>query len=99
MQKLREYLKAMKPSERSAFAERCGTTAGYLQKAMSKGQLIGEGLCLRIVAEAGGTLQPADIRADLDWAYLLRQARAPHPPTPPQPSPHRAAAPMEAAHG
>lgn len=70
MEKLLAYLNRLTPEDREAFAKRCETTAGYLRKACSVNQRLGEGLCLRIGAESGGEIKPEDLRPDVDWQYL-----------------------------
>lgn len=71
MDKLLAYLNSLSPAEQSAFAQRCNTTVGYLRKAGSTRQRLGEGLCLRIGVESAGAVQPADLRGDVDWSRLL----------------------------
>ncbi|WP_114968530.1 transcriptional regulator [Rhodoferax ferrireducens] len=70
MDKLLIYLNSLNHKDREAFAKRCGTTVGYLRKAISVNQRIGEVLCLRIGLESNGVIKPEDIRPDLDWEYL-----------------------------
>lgn len=75
MDKLLKYLNQLETAEQTAFAQRCGTTVGYLRKACSIKQQLSEGMCLRIFAESGGEVQPSDIRPGVDWDYL-REALA-----------------------
>lgn len=70
MENLIAYLNALSKAEQENFATRCGTTVGYLRKAASIGQKIGEGLCLRIAAESAGAVGPEDLRPEVDWQYL-----------------------------
>lgn len=70
MDKLLAYLNNLPTADREAFADRCGTTVGYLRKAASVGQKISEGLCLRVGIESHGAVQPNDLRPDVDWGYL-----------------------------
>lgn len=70
MEKLIAYLNSLAKSDQEDFAARCETTVGYLRKAASIGQKLGDGLCLRIAAESAGAVSPEDIRPDVDWAYL-----------------------------
>lgn len=70
MQKLKIYLNGMPPPQQAAFAQRCGTTIGYLRKAISTGQQIGEGICIAIERESGRQVLCEDVRPDVDWAYL-----------------------------
>nr|WP_254699914.1 YdaS family helix-turn-helix protein [Trinickia violacea] len=59
------------------FAERCGTTIGYLRKALSAGQRLGESLCINIDRESRGAVCCEDLRDDVDWAHL-RDTRPQH---------------------
>ena len=72
MDKLLTYLKSLNPEARDAFAKRCGTTVGYLRKACSIRQQLSEGLCLHIGGESRGSVQPEDLRPDIDWQYLRK---------------------------
>lgn len=72
MKKLTAYLSSLPAAERDAFVERCGTSVGYLRKAASIGQKLGDGLCLRIAAESKGAIRPEDLRDDVDWGYLRK---------------------------
>lgn len=76
MEKLQDYLNGMAPPSQIEFATRCGTTIGYLRKAISTRQRLSEGLCLRIRAESAGVVQPADLLPDVDWQYLLTDPSA-----------------------
>lgn len=76
MEKLRAYLNGLTPDDQSAFAQRCGTSIGYLRKAISKGQKLGESTVIAIDRESGGVVPCESLRPDVDWAYL-RGRRAP----------------------
>lgn len=67
---LKSYLKSLTPSEQTRFAKRCGTTLGYLRKAMSKRQNFGEALLVALDRESGGAVPCEKLRPDIDWAYL-----------------------------
>lgn len=71
MDKLRDFLNALPSGDQTAFAHRCGTTVGYLRKAISTRQRLGEGLCLRIGVESAGRVLPVDLLPDVDWQSLL----------------------------
>lgn len=75
MQKLLAYLNALPRAAQIDFASRCGTSVGYLRKAISTGQKIGESLCIRIERESSRAVRCEDIRPDVDWLYL-RQSEA-----------------------
>lgn len=71
MEKLRAYLNALSPDDQAAFARRCGTTIGYLRKALSKGSQLGEGLCIDLERESGAAIRVEDLRPEgVDWAYI-----------------------------
>lgn len=69
MDKLLAYLNSLSKDEQTAFAERCGTSVGYLRKAISKGQLLGASLCVAIEQDTKGAVTRKDIRPD-DWAQI-----------------------------
>lgn len=48
MKKLIEYLNAMPPHERQAFARQCGTTEGYMRKVASTGGFLNPVVCSAI---------------------------------------------------
>jgi DNA-binding transcriptional regulator YdaS (Cro superfamily) len=66
MKKLVLYLKGLPRHEQIAFAERCGTTVGYLRKACSTGGLLREKVCSLIEAHSTGAVTRVDLRPD-DW--------------------------------
>ena len=70
MDKLLAYLNGLPPEDQKAFAARCNTTVGYLRKACSVGQQLGDMLCLRIGIESAGAIQPEDLAPGVDWHYL-----------------------------
>lgn len=70
MKSLHAYLNKLPKEERQGFIQRCGTSEGYLRKAISLGTRIGENLCINIDRESGGAVRCEDLRPDVDWAYL-----------------------------
>lgn len=70
MNALLAYLKSLPMPEQASFAQRCGTTVGYLRKAISVGSALREGLCIRIERESGGAVRLEQLRPDVDWNYL-----------------------------
>jgi DNA-binding transcriptional regulator YdaS (Cro superfamily) len=96
MDKLIQFLNGLKPPEQIAFAERCGTTIGYLRKAASKKQKLGDGLCINIERETQRQVRCEDLRADIDWAYLRGTRIEKHLPAMPA---HGAGEPVQAAAG
>lgn len=82
MERLREFLNNMSPEEQAAFARRCGTSIGYLRKAISVGQTLGETLALNIERESAGSVPLCSIRQDLDETlavsgYVLQRRKKP----------------------
>lgn len=74
MKALTAYLNRMSRHEQEAFALRCETTVGYLRKAVSKGQLLGEKLCISIDRESKGEVPCEVLRNDVDWGYIRGSA-------------------------
>jgi DNA-binding transcriptional regulator YdaS (Cro superfamily) len=96
MHEILEYLRGLALEERTGFAERCGTSVGYLRKAVSAKQQLGIEMCIRLDRESGGALRCERLYPSLDWDYLravaLRGASGPHPQTPPALTPQAQAA-------
>lgn len=76
------YLNGLPKACRQAFVARCDTSEGYLRKAISKRQRLGESLCIAIDRESGGAVRCEDMRTDVDWAYLRNTASAAPGPAP-----------------
>lgn len=70
MDTLRTYLNSLSVPQQADFAKRCETTVGYLRKAISQGQRIGEKTTILIERESGGVVTCEELRPDVDWAYL-----------------------------
>lgn len=70
MKPITTYLATLAPEDRDPFAARCGTSIGYLRKATSTGQRIGESLCIALERESERAIRCEDLRPDVDWAYL-----------------------------
>jgi DNA-binding transcriptional regulator YdaS (Cro superfamily) len=70
MKNLQSYLNGLPTKEQIAYAGRCKTTVGYLRKAISKGQRLGEALVIKLDRESGGKVRCEELRPDVDWAYL-----------------------------
>ncbi len=66
MKKLLEYLNNKSPEERDIFAKACGTSDGYLRKAVYKNQVIGAELCVAIEKVSRGEVTRFDLRP-FDW--------------------------------
>lgn len=70
MDKLLAYLNSLPKTERVDLVMRCKTSEGYLRKAISKGQRLGESLCISLERESSRAVLCEDLRPDVDWAYL-----------------------------
>jgi DNA-binding transcriptional regulator YdaS (Cro superfamily) len=66
MDKLISYLNSLDKALRADFAERCGTSEGYMRKARSTNQKFRCELCVRIERESDGAVTRRDLRED--WA-------------------------------
>lgn len=65
MESLRQYLNSLPPSEQSAYAKRCGTTIGYLRKALSTKPNLDGALARRLDEESGGKVPRSELRPDV----------------------------------
>lgn len=53
------------------FVTACGTTEGYLRKAISLRQQLGTGLCIELERESGGAVLCEELcPTGVDWAYI-----------------------------
>ncbi len=75
MRELLDYLNKMTPERQRAFAQRCGTSVGYLRKAASMKQRLGAKLVIAVEKESNGTLRCEALRPDVDWAYLRQSCQ------------------------
>lgn len=75
MEALRKYLNDLTPEAQENFAVRCGTSIGYLRKAISAEQKIGEKIVIAIERESAGTVRVESVRPDVDWAFLRGTSR------------------------
>jgi len=75
METLRSYINSLKPEEQVAFADRAGTSIGFLRKAICVKQKLGEGICIRIEAATKGAVRAEDLRPDVPW-HVIRNSRA-----------------------
>lgn len=75
MDKLLAYLNALPVEGQESFAERCGTTVGYLRKVISTGQRLGESICINIERESKREITCESLRPDVDWAVLRGTAK------------------------
>ena len=70
MEALREYLNTLTPEEQSSFASACGTSIGYLRKAISIKQPLAEKTVIAIERESGRRVTCEQLRGDVDWAFI-----------------------------
>ena len=76
MEKLLAYLNSMSVAEQAAFAKACGTSIGYLRKAISKGQRLGLTLCVNIDRQSKRAVTCEDLLPDIDWKYICNPPKA-----------------------
>jgi hypothetical protein len=70
MEKLRIYLNSLPADRREAYAKACGTSVGYLRKAISLQQRFDGALCRLLDKNSGGVIRKQDLRPDI-WPELL----------------------------
>jgi DNA-binding transcriptional regulator YdaS (Cro superfamily) len=74
---LRTFLNSITRVEQEDFAFRCGTTVGYLRKAISTGERMRESLVIDMERESEGKVRCEPLRPDVDWAYLRGTSSSP----------------------
>lgn len=95
MDKLLKFLNGLNKDAREAFAIACGTSVGYLRKAVSSGQLLNATTCVRIEQESCGQIIREELHPD-DWQDIwpelatdtTRRATDPAPTTTGEPHEH-----------
>lgn len=70
MEKLRAYLKTLNTEQQIDFAARCGTTIGYLRKAMSKGAQFKTDLAINIERESDRAVTVEHLIPSADWEFI-----------------------------
>ncbi|KHO34830.1 antirepressor protein Cro [Enterobacter sp. FB] len=75
MEKLRTYLNSLSLEEQREFASRCGTSIGYLRKALSKNHELGAALCVLIEKFSNGTVTRKDLHPG-DWVSIWPELMA-----------------------
>lgn len=65
MESLRQYLKTLDPDQQAEYAKRCGTTIGYLRKALSTKPNLDGALVRRLDEESDGAVSRSDLRPDI----------------------------------
>lgn len=81
MNELRSYLNSLSLDEQRDFSCRCGTSVGYLRKAISKNQVLGAALsvlieihsAIRNAKVGGSTPLTGTSHANNNAAYLMRR--------------------------
>jgi len=73
MIELRHYLNSLGKEERDRYAKSCGTTVGYLRKAISSGTSRDGALALKLDENSGGKVKKQNIRPDI-WPELTGRA-------------------------
>lgn len=74
MENLRKYLNSLSQSERADYAARCGTTVGYLRKALSVKPEFSMKLAVALDRESGGQVPCETLLPEADWGYLQRKS-------------------------
>lgn len=73
MEKLRLFLRTMKPDEQQRFALDCGTTINYLRKKISdRSSKLGIKICIEIENHSHGEVRCEELRPDVNWPVLRR---------------------------
>ena len=75
MKTLLIYLNGLSKQEQADFAQRCGTTVGYLRKACSKGEQLREKVCALVEMHSAGAVKRAELRPE-DWMDIWPELRA-----------------------
>jgi DNA-binding transcriptional regulator YdaS (Cro superfamily) len=73
MDKLLKYINSLPPDAREKFAAACGTTVGYLRKAVSRRQVLGNPLSFAIETASEGQVTRKDLHPEswrLNWPEL-----------------------------
>lgn len=74
---LRTYLNSLEVDEQVLYAERAGTTLGYLRKALSTKERIAESTAIALDRESNGAVPVESVRPDVDWSYLRGTSKRP----------------------
>lgn len=65
MESLRTYLNSLTTEQQFFFARECGTTIGYLRKAISRRQKIGGQIVRLLEEKSGGMVIASELRPDI----------------------------------
>ena len=71
MEKLRTYLNSLSTEEQLAFAKSCGTSVGYLRKALNTSPRMDGELCRLLDENSNGAVPKQFLRPDI-WPELLK---------------------------
>lgn len=75
MENLRDYLNSLDRDAQAQYAARCGTSVGYLRKAISMRHRIDGALARALDVESGSVVSRADLRPDI-WPELKEPSHA-----------------------
>lgn len=75
MEELRIYLNALSLIEQRIFADACGTTIGYLRKALSRNHELGPALCVLIEKASDGKVTRKNLHPT-DWESIWPELKA-----------------------
>lgn len=74
---LREFWLSMPIPERTAFAQRCGSSFAHVRNVAYGQKSCAEKLAINIDRESRGQVRCEQLRPDVDWAYLRNSGAAP----------------------
>lgn len=75
MEELRCYLNGLSLEEQRCFASTCGTSIGYLRKAVSRGHELGPALCVLIEKASNGAVSRKHLHPN-DWISIWPELKA-----------------------
>ncbi|WP_033750837.1 YdaS family helix-turn-helix protein [Pantoea sp. NGS-ED-1003] len=75
MNELRIYLNSLSLDEQKDFATKCGTSIGYLRKALSKNHELGAALCVLIEKASSGEVTRKHLHPS-DWTCIWPELQA-----------------------
>jgi DNA-binding transcriptional regulator YdaS (Cro superfamily) len=67
---LKQFLSGMTLKQRSAFAERCGTSGGQLRNIAYGYKRCAESLAINIERESARQVLCEELRPDVDWQFI-----------------------------
>jgi hypothetical protein len=76
METLRAYLATLTVAEQADYAERCGTTIGYLRKALSTKPRLDGALVRKLDEQSKGAVSRHDLRDDIFGPAPARRRKA-----------------------